>query len=74
MRARGGFYAPRQTHQRQIGIPKGGSGMKFSCTCIHHPHPATARIEVAVYDPFCGLRLHRISGSTKYDSSDSFRR
>ncbi|MCC3268774.1 hypothetical protein LJ751_05280 [Arthrobacter sp. zg-Y809] len=48
--------------------------MQFSCTCIYHPHPATARLEIMLYDPFCGQRAHRLSGSTKFEPGYLFRR
>ncbi|UOY96158.1 hypothetical protein MUG94_16800 [Arthrobacter gengyunqii] len=54
--------------------PKGGFGVQFSCTCIYHPHPATARLEIMLYDPFCGQRAHRLSGSTKFEPGYLFRR
>ncbi len=47
--------------------------MHFSCTCIFLPHPVTARLEIEVYDPFCTQRVHRVSGSTKYEPGYLFR-
>jgi hypothetical protein len=31
-------------------------------------------MEVEVFDPFCLRRVHRISGSTKYEPNYTFRR
>ncbi|MFZ3452328.1 hypothetical protein [Arthrobacter sp. 7Tela_A1] len=39
------------------------------CTCIRTADSATGRIDVEVYDPFCRLRMHRISGSTLREPS-----
>jgi len=39
------------------------------CTCIRSADPATGRIDVTVYDPFCRQRMHRISGSTLREPS-----
>ncbi|WP_154579535.1 hypothetical protein [Arthrobacter sp. BL-252-APC-1A] len=43
--------------------------MNAPCTCIRCTDPATGRIGVAVYDPFCRQRMHRISGSTLREPS-----
>lgn len=54
-------------------IPERRHGVHFPCTCIPHPHPVTGRLETKVYDPFCEIRAHRVSASTKREPGYQFR-